>query len=65
MMGNIKKAIIPAAGVGARLRPLTDYLPKPMLPLGKKPVLQHILEELKEAGITQMGVIIHPAHEHL
>lgn len=65
MMGNIEKAIIPAAGVGTRMRPLTDYLPKPMLPLGKKPVLQHIAEELKEAGITEMGIVIHPAHEHL
>lgn len=65
MMGNIKKAIIPAAGVGTRMRPLTNYLPKPMLPLGKKPVLQHITEELKEAGITQMGIVIHPAQEHL
>lgn len=51
--------------MGTRLRPLTDYLPKPMLPLGKKPVLHHIAEELKEAGITEMIIVIHPAHEHL
>lgn len=56
-MKEITKAVIPAAGQGARLRPLTNYLSKPMLPLGKKPVLQHILEELKEAGIPEIAVV--------
>ncbi len=40
------------------MRPLTNYLTKPMLPLGKKPVLQHIIEELKEAGINKIAVVV-------
>lgn len=52
------KAVIPAAGRGTRMRPLTNYISKPMLPLGKKPVLQHIIEEFEEVGITEIGVVI-------
>lgn len=52
------KAVIPAAGKGARMRPLTSYMSKAMLPLGKKPVLQHIIEELKEVGINDIGVVV-------
>jgi len=57
-MKTISKAVIPAAGKGTRMRPLTNYLTKPMLPLGKKPVLQHIIEELKEAGINKIAVVV-------
>jgi UTP--glucose-1-phosphate uridylyltransferase len=57
-MKAISKAVIPAAGKGTRMRPLTNYLTKPMLPLGKKPVLQHIIEELKEAGINKIAVVV-------
>lgn len=62
-MPTIQKAVVPAAGRGTRLQPLTDYLPKPMLPLGKKPVLQHITEELIEAGITEIAVIVQSDHD--
>jgi len=56
-MPKITKAVIPAAGKGTRMRPLTNYISKPMLPLGKKPVLEHIIEELKEAGIKEVAVV--------
>lgn len=56
-MKEITKAVIPAAGKGTRMRPLTNYMSKSMLPLGKKPVLQHIIEELKEAGIKEIAVV--------
>ncbi len=56
-MSKITKAVIPAAGEGSRMQPITNYLSKPMLPLGKKPVLQHIIEELKEAGIREIAVV--------
>ncbi|MDZ7660358.1 sugar phosphate nucleotidyltransferase [Fodinibius sp.] len=56
-MSKITKAVIPAAGKGTRMRPLTNYMSKSMLPLGKKPVLQHIIEELKEAGIQEIAVV--------
>lgn len=54
---NIKKAVIPAAGSGSRMRPLTDYLPKGMLPLGKKPVLHHLVEELRESSIEEIAIV--------
>lgn len=56
-MKKITKAVIPAAGEGTRMRPLTNYISKPMLPLGKKAVLQHIIEELKGAGINDIAVV--------
>lgn len=44
------KAVILAGGLGTRLQPYTYFLPKPMLPLGNKPVLQHIVEWLRDSG---------------
>lgn len=51
------KAVIPAAGSGTRMFPITTYLPKGMLPLGKKPVLAHIVEELKEASVDKIAIV--------
>jgi UTP--glucose-1-phosphate uridylyltransferase len=56
-MKNIKKAVIPAAGSGTRMEPISRYLPKSMLPLGKKPVLEHIIDELKEASIEEIAIL--------
>ena len=56
-MDRITKAVIPAAGKGSRLKPITGYLPKPMFPLGRKPVLAHIVEELMEADIEEIGIV--------
>ena len=50
------KAMILAAGLGQRMRPLTDQLPKPMLPVDGKPLLQYHLEALASAGITQVVI---------
>lgn len=57
MQPSIQKAVIPAAGKGRRMSPISDYLPKSMLPLGKKPVLHHIIEELRDASISKIAVI--------
>jgi len=62
-MPGINKAVIPAAGLGTRLKPLTSYMPKSMLPLGTKPVLQHIVEELLEAGINEIAIVIRSEYE--
>lgn len=51
---EIRKAIIPVAGLGTRLLPATKALPKEMMPLGRKPVVQHIIEELSDAGLTDL-----------
>ena len=45
------KAIIPAAGYGTRMLPITKTIPKEMLPVGNKPVIQYIVEGLVSAGI--------------
>lgn len=47
-------ALILAGGMGERLRPLTDTLPKPMVPVCGKPILQHQVEWLRAAGITDV-----------
>ena len=54
----IRKAVIPAAGLGTRLRPLTNAFPKELLPIGRKPVLAHIAAELRGAGITDALFIV-------
>ena len=50
------KAMILAAGVGERMRPLTEYTPKPLLPVGGKPLLQWHLENLVAAGFRDMVI---------
>ena len=46
--------MILAGGMGTRLRPLTFSIPKPLLPVGEKPILQRIIEQLRDAGITDL-----------
>lgn len=53
----IKKAVIPAAGLGTRMLPLTKSQPKEMLPLGRKPCIQYIIEELASVGVNQILII--------
>ncbi len=53
------KAVILAAGLGSRLRPLTDTLPKPMIPVAGKPILQHHVEWLGKAGIKDIILNTH------
>ena len=54
----IKQAIIPLAGLGTRLLPLTSVLPKELLPINGKPGLQYILDECIDAGIKEVIFII-------
>ena len=54
---KVRKAIIPAAGLGTRLLPNTKSIPKEMLPLVDKPVLQYIVEEAVAAGVEQILII--------
>ena len=53
------KAMIFAAGLGTRLKPLTDTMPKALVPLAGKPLLQWQVEKLREAGITDIIVNVH------
>ena len=54
---KVRKAIIPAAGLGTRLLPNTKSIPKEMLPLVDKPVLQYIVEEAVAAGVEEILII--------
>jgi len=48
------KAVILVGGLGTRLRPLTIAVPKPLLAVGEKPMLQHIIEQLRDAGCVEI-----------
>jgi NDP-sugar pyrophosphorylase family protein len=52
-------AVIMAGGYGTRLRPLTDDMPKPMLPVGDRPLLERTVRRLREAGIQDVRVTTH------
>lgn len=53
------KAVIMAGGMGTRLRPITCNIPKPMVPLIHKPVMEYSIELLRKYGITQIAVTVH------
>lgn len=54
---KIRKAVIPAAGFGTRFLPQTKAMPKEMLPIVDKPVIQYVVEELVEAGIQDIFIV--------
>ena len=53
----IQKAVIPAAGQGIRLNPITKVVPKELLPVLNKPLIDYIIEELIEAEVNQIGIV--------
>jgi UTP--glucose-1-phosphate uridylyltransferase len=55
---RITRAVIPAAGKGTRLLPLTRAVPKELMPLGRKPVLEHIVDEAVSCGIEEILFVI-------
>lgn len=56
-MAKVKKAIIPAAGLGTRFLPATKAMPKEMLPIVDKPTIQYIIEEAIESGIEDIIIV--------
>src|ERR1700689_5559897 len=54
---KIRKAVIAAAGMGTRFLPQTKAMPKEMLPLVDKPIIQYIVEELVDAGIEDIVIV--------
>jgi NDP-mannose synthase len=52
------RAIILAGGLGTRLRPYTTVIPKPLVPIGDRPVLEHIIRTLAEAGVEQIDLCV-------
>lgn len=55
---SVDSAIVLAAGEGTRLRPLTQNRPKPMLPAATKPILGHVFDQLIDAGISELVVVV-------
>lgn len=52
-------AVVMAGGLGTRLRPLTDQVPKPMLPLGGRPLMEWTLDQLRASGVRRVSVTTH------
>jgi NDP-sugar pyrophosphorylase family protein len=59
------KAVLLAAGKGTRLRPLTDEMPKVMIPIAGKPILEHHIVHLAEAGIREIYINLHHLPERI
>ena len=59
-MVNELKAIVLCGGKGTRLQPLTYTIPKQLLPIANRPILFYVLEQIKEVGITDIGIIVSP-----
>ena len=62
---EIKKAVIPAAGLGTRFLPVTKSVPKELLPILEKPMLQYVVEEAAEAGIEQVIIVTSAGKESI
>src|ERR1035437_280662 len=56
-MKKIRKVVIPAAGFGTRFLPQTKAMPKEMLPIGDKPVIQYVVEEAVDSGIRDVIIV--------
>ena len=60
MPKKIRKAVIPIAGLGSRFLPVTKCVPKEMLPLFDRPVIEHIVRELADAGVEEIIFVVPP-----
>ena len=58
-MSQVKKAVIPVAGLGTRMLPATKAIPKEMLPVVDKPLIQYVVNECVQAGIKQIVLVTH------
>jgi UDP-N-acetylglucosamine diphosphorylase / glucose-1-phosphate thymidylyltransferase / UDP-N-acetylgalactosamine diphosphorylase / glucosamine-1-phosphate N-acetyltransferase / galactosamine-1-phosphate N-acetyltransferase len=59
----VTQGIIPAAGSGTRMGPFTNAIPKELLPVGDKAVIEHVVEAMKLAGIRDIAIVVSP-HKH-
>ena len=61
----MKQCMVFAAGLGTRLRPLTDTMPKALVPVGGQPLLRHVILKLKEAGFDRIVITVHHFAEQI
>ena len=61
----MKQAMLFAAGLGTRLKPLTDTMPKALVPVAGQPLLWHVVMKLKEAGFERIVVNVHHFAEQI
>jgi UTP-glucose-1-phosphate uridylyltransferase len=59
-MPSLDTAVIPCGGLGRRLRPITNWVPKEMLPVGLKPLLYWALDEAADAGLLRVVLVVNP-----
>src|SRR5215216_3138180 len=59
------KGVIMAGGFGTRLKPLTINRPKPMVPIGNRPIMEHIVDLLRKHGVTDLVSILYFQPEHI
>jgi NDP-sugar pyrophosphorylase family protein len=57
-VADLKQAVILAGGIGSRLRPLTDDLPKPMVPVNNRPFLEYLIDLLRDNGISELVLLL-------
>lgn len=62
---QIRKAVIPAAGLGTRFLPVTMSVPKELLPIIDRPLLQYVVAEAAEAGVAEVIIVISPGKESI
>ena len=62
---SVRKAVIPAAGHGTRMLPMTKVIPKELFPVGRKPMIQYAVEEAVASGIQEICIVIRKGKESL
>ncbi|MGB1318251.1 MAG: sugar phosphate nucleotidyltransferase, partial [Flavobacteriales bacterium] len=60
---KVKKAVIPAAGFGTRMLPITSAVPKELLPVCGRPVIEYVVREAVEAGIEEVIIVLSEGKE--
>jgi UTP--glucose-1-phosphate uridylyltransferase len=63
MIANIKKAVIPVAGLGTRMLPATKAIPKELLPVYDRPIIEHVVQEAIAAGVTEIILVTRSGKE--